>query len=50
MGYIVKLFQVLDLSEQAALNHFRNNFEEAKKNSWKVSVNWAIHNNAKDNN
>nr|CAH0099295.1 unnamed protein product [Daphnia galeata] len=40
---------VLDLSEQEALRHFRSQFEEAKKNSWKTSINWTIHNLASDN-
>ncbi len=43
------LWQVLDLSEQEALRHFRSQFEEAKKNSWKTSINWTIHNLASDN-
>uniref|UniRef100_T1ISF0 phosphatidylinositol 3-kinase n=1 Tax=Strigamia maritima TaxID=126957 RepID=T1ISF0_STRMM len=32
---------VLDLSEQEALKHFRSKFDEALRNSWKTSVNWA---------
>ncbi|GFR27702.1 phosphatidylinositol 4,5-bisphosphate 3-kinase catalytic subunit beta isoform, partial [Trichonephila clavata] len=40
---------VLDMSEQEALKHFRNKFDEALKNSWKTSINWMAHNWAKDN-
>ena len=32
-----------------ALRHFRSQFEEAKKNSWKTSINSTIHNLANDN-
>lgn len=42
-------FQVMDLSEEKALEHFRLKFIEAVKNSWKASVNWAIHNIDKNN-
>ncbi|CAG5011875.1 unnamed protein product [Parnassius apollo] len=40
---------VMDLSEEKALEHFRLKFIEAVKNSWKASVNWAIHNIDKNN-
>ena len=40
---------VLDMSEQEALKHFRLKFDEALKNSWKTSINWMMHNLAKDN-
>lgn len=40
---------VLHLSEEDALKHFENKFNEALKNSWKTSVNWAVHNVARDN-
>lgn len=35
--------------ERAALEKFRKNFDEAYKNSTSTSLNWAIHNWAKDN-
>lgn len=41
--------KVLDLSEQAALCHFRERFEEAKNNSFSTSVNWWFHNMRKNN-
>ena len=40
---------VLDLTEQEALKHFRQKFDESLKNSWKTSFNWFAHNIAKDN-
>lgn len=40
---------VLQMTEEEALKHFRFKFLEAKKNSWKTSLNWAAHNLAKDN-
>ncbi|CAH1772431.1 unnamed protein product [Owenia fusiformis] len=40
---------VLNLSEDEAIKHFRNKFNEALKNSWKTSLNWTAHNIAKDN-
>ncbi|XP_013393974.2 phosphatidylinositol 4,5-bisphosphate 3-kinase catalytic subunit beta isoform-like [Lingula anatina] len=40
---------VLNYSEDEALKHFRSKFDEALKNSWKTSLNWAAHNMAKDN-
>lgn len=40
---------VLQMTEEEALRHFRYKFLEAKKNSWKTSLNWAAHNLAKDN-
>ncbi|XP_047485037.1 phosphatidylinositol 4,5-bisphosphate 3-kinase catalytic subunit delta isoform-like isoform X1 [Penaeus chinensis] len=39
----------LDLTETDALEHFRSKFDEALSNSWKTSVNWAIHSMAKNN-
>lgn len=42
--------QVLDLSEEEALKHFRSKFDEALQNSWKTSLNWASHNFSKNNN
>ncbi|XP_076049000.1 phosphatidylinositol 4,5-bisphosphate 3-kinase catalytic subunit delta isoform-like [Oratosquilla oratoria] len=33
----------LDLTEDAALEHFRCKFAEALSNSWKTSINWAFH-------
>jgi phosphatidylinositol-4,5-bisphosphate 3-kinase catalytic subunit alpha/beta/delta len=44
------LSQVLDLSEDEALKHFRSKFDEALQNSWKTSLNWASHNFSKNNN
>jgi hypothetical protein len=37
-------------AEKAALDKFRKHFDEAYKNSTSTSLNWAIHNWAKDNN
>lgn len=42
--------QVLDLSEDDAIKHFRSKFDEALQNSWKTSLNWASHNISKNNN
>lgn len=39
----------LDKSDDEALKHFQQKFNEALKNSWKTSFNWAAHNAAKDN-
>ncbi|XP_067951627.1 phosphatidylinositol 4,5-bisphosphate 3-kinase catalytic subunit delta isoform-like isoform X2 [Watersipora subatra] len=39
----------LDLPDDKALRHFRGKLKEAIKNSWTTSVNWTIHNLAKDN-
>ncbi len=36
-------------AEEAALDKFRKHFDEAYKNSTSTSLNWAIHNWAKDN-
>ncbi|XP_076048999.1 phosphatidylinositol 4,5-bisphosphate 3-kinase catalytic subunit delta isoform-like [Oratosquilla oratoria] len=33
----------LDMTEEAALQHFRDKFAEALSNSWKTSINWAFH-------
>lgn len=41
--------QVLDYSEDEALQHFRSKFDEALSNSWKTSLNWASHNISKNN-
>lgn len=41
--------QVLDLSEDRAMEHFRLKFIEAVKNSWTTTVNWTIHNIDKNN-
>jgi len=40
---------VLDLNEEKAKAHFRAKMKEALNNSWKTSVNWAIHNQVRDN-
>ncbi|XP_047021008.1 phosphatidylinositol 4,5-bisphosphate 3-kinase catalytic subunit delta isoform [Helicoverpa armigera] len=40
---------VMDLSEEKALEHFRQKFNEAMKNRWQTSFNWAIHNIDKNN-
>ncbi|CAB0010965.1 unnamed protein product [Nesidiocoris tenuis] len=40
---------VLDLNETDALQHFKSKFDEALRNSWKTSLNWASHNMAKNN-
>ncbi|KAJ0180329.1 hypothetical protein K1T71_003733 [Dendrolimus kikuchii] len=40
---------VLDLSEEKAMEHFRQKFTDAVKNSWTTSFNWAIHNFDKNN-
>ncbi|XP_071945072.1 phosphatidylinositol 4,5-bisphosphate 3-kinase catalytic subunit beta isoform-like [Antedon mediterranea] len=34
---------LLDKSEEEALKHFQNKFDESLKNSWKTSVNWWAH-------
>lgn len=39
----------LERTEAEALKHFRLKFREAVKNSFQLSVNWWIHNVAKDN-
>lgn len=39
----------MDLSEDKALEHFRQKFNEAMKNRWTTSFNWAIHNIDKNN-
>ena len=39
-----------DTDEAAALNQFGKNFEKAYKNSTSTSLNWAVHNWARDNN
>jgi hypothetical protein len=43
------ILQVLDLTEEDAIKHFRSKFGEALANSWKTSLNWASHNLAKNN-
>lgn len=43
------LLQVLSKSEEDALAHFRSKFNDALRNSWKTSLNWASHNLAKNN-
>ncbi|CAH0604358.1 unnamed protein product [Chrysodeixis includens] len=40
---------VMDLSEEKAMEHFRQKFTEAMKNSWTTSFNWAFHNFDKNN-
>lgn len=40
---------VLSKSEEEALEHFRSKFDEALRNSWKTSMNWATHNLSKNN-
>ncbi|KAF6209139.1 hypothetical protein GE061_014883 [Apolygus lucorum] len=40
---------VLDLNEEDALQHFRSKFDEALRNSWKTSLNWASHNMTRNN-
>ena len=42
-------FQQLGLSDTEALQHFRKEFGDAMKNSWKTSLNWAFHAMSKDN-
>ena len=37
------------LTEEEALKQFRQKFKEALQQSWKTSLNWSIHNMAKDN-
>ncbi|CAH0701993.1 unnamed protein product [Spodoptera exigua] len=39
---------VMDLSEEKAMEHFRQKFNEAMKNGW-TSFNWVIHNIDKNN-
>lgn len=41
--------QVLDLTEEKAVEHFRAKFYEAVKNAWTTSLNWALHNIDKNN-
>ena len=48
--FLLLNFQVLDLSEDDALRHFRSKFEEALQNSWKTSLNWFSHNISRNNN
>ncbi|KAF2351966.1 Phosphatidylinositol 3-kinase C2 domain [Trinorchestia longiramus] len=48
LAYINDRLQ-LSLSDEEALQHFRKEFGEAMKNSWKTSLNWAFHAMAKDN-
>nr|XP_032513943.1 phosphatidylinositol 4,5-bisphosphate 3-kinase catalytic subunit delta isoform [Danaus plexippus plexippus] len=40
---------VMDLSKEKAMEHFRLKFDEAVKNSWTASFNWALHNFDKNN-
>ncbi|XP_060527773.1 phosphatidylinositol 4,5-bisphosphate 3-kinase catalytic subunit delta isoform [Cylas formicarius] len=40
---------VLNKTEEEALEHFRQKFNEALSNSWKTSLNWASHNISKNN-
>lgn len=35
--------------ERSVLEEFRNNFNQAYKNSTSTSLNWAVHNWARDN-
>lgn len=39
----------LEATEEEALKRFQGKFREALANSWKTSVNWALHNKAKNN-
>eukprot|EP00058_Branchiostoma_floridae_P021574 XP_002607064.1 hypothetical protein BRAFLDRAFT_68145 [Branchiostoma floridae] len=39
----------LEMTQEEALRHFREEFDNALKQSWKTSVNWWLHNIAKDN-
>jgi len=48
INYIRKTL-ALGMSDEEALKHFRKNFQEAKNNFWKTSLNWAAHNFARDN-
>ncbi|KOB65813.1 Phosphoinositide 3-kinase [Operophtera brumata] len=40
---------VMDLSEDKALEHFQRKFDEALKNRWNTTFQWAIHNNNRNN-
>ncbi|XP_050305092.1 phosphatidylinositol 4,5-bisphosphate 3-kinase catalytic subunit delta isoform [Anthonomus grandis grandis] len=40
---------VLNKTDEEALEHFRAKFNEALRNSWSTSVNWASHNISKNN-
>lgn len=40
---------VMDRSEEKAMEHFREKFSDALKNSWKTSFNWVFHNCDKNN-
>ncbi|XP_013190051.2 phosphatidylinositol 4,5-bisphosphate 3-kinase catalytic subunit delta isoform [Amyelois transitella] len=40
---------VMNLSEEEAMAHFRWKFDDAIKNSWTTSINWAFHNIDKNN-
>ena len=44
----LKQMLVPNLTEEEARDHFRQDFKEALKNSWKASVNNVFHNLAKD--
>lgn len=50
MTNLVSAFQVLEMSEEKAREHFRAKFNEALANSWKTSLNWASHNFSRNNN
>lgn len=39
----------LDRDEDEALKHFKTSFNNALKNSWATSLNWAAHNIARNN-
>lgn len=40
---------VLDFTEEKAVEHFRNKFNDAMNNAWTASFNWACHNMDKHN-
>ncbi|EDO42011.1 predicted protein [Nematostella vectensis] len=48
IGYLRKTLN-LNVSEEKALEYFNRKFNEAVDNSWKTSINWAIHNKVRDN-
>lgn len=45
------LLETLKLSthEAEALRSFRGKYNDAVRNGWKATINWAIHNNTRDN-
>ncbi|XP_064610271.1 phosphatidylinositol 4,5-bisphosphate 3-kinase catalytic subunit delta isoform-like [Liolophura sinensis] len=45
----IRVALALNMTETQAIKHFREKFNEALRNSWKTSVNWAFHARAKNN-